>query len=60
MVNTVLLLGAGFSRNWSGLVSNQVTNDLMGRLQADPRAISMLNRMSFEDALAQNTGGVFS
>jgi hypothetical protein len=53
MVNAVLLLGAGFSRNWGGLVSSQVTSDLMGRLQNDARAAAMLNRMNFEDALAQ-------
>jgi hypothetical protein len=56
MPNAILLLGAGFSRNWGGLVASQVTSDLMGRLQNDARAVSMLNRMNFEDALAQLQG----
>jgi hypothetical protein len=53
MPNSILLLGAGFSKNWDGLVSSQVTSDLMGRLQNDAHIIGLLNRMNFEDALAQ-------
>jgi len=53
MPNTILLLGAGFSKNWDGLVSSQVTSDLMGRLQNDAHVVGLLNRVNFEDALAQ-------
>jgi hypothetical protein len=50
-INTALLLGAGFSRNWGGLVASQVTSDLMARLQSNAQLTSLLNRMNFEDAL---------
>jgi hypothetical protein len=53
MPNTILLLDAGFSKNWDGLVASQVTGDLMGRLQNHPQLIGMLNRMNFEDTLTQ-------
>jgi hypothetical protein len=52
-INTILLLGAGFSKNWDGLVASQVRNDLMSRLQGDARLATMLNRTNFEDALTQ-------
>jgi hypothetical protein len=56
MPNTILLLGAGFSRNWGGLVANQVSNDLMARLQSNAQLTSMLNRMNFEDTLTRVQG----
>ena len=52
-INSVLLLGAGFSKNWDGLVARQVSSDLMARLQSDAQLTRMLNRMNFEDALTQ-------
>jgi hypothetical protein len=51
MPNTVLLLGAGFSKNWGGLVASQVGYDLMARLQGNAQLTAMLNRTNFEDTL---------
>lgn len=53
MPNNILLLGAGFSRNWNGLLASQVTSDLMGRLQSDAQLRALLNKQNFEDVLAQ-------
>ena len=52
-VNAVLLLGAGFSKNWNGLIASQISSDLMSRLQTDAQLIAMLNRLNFEDALTE-------
>jgi hypothetical protein len=52
-INTALLLGAGFSANWGGLVARQVTNDLMAKLQTDRYLRDLLNKVNFEDALAR-------
>ena len=41
-INTVLLLGAGFSKNWYGLVAKQVTSELMARLQNNTQLTDML------------------
>jgi hypothetical protein len=53
MPSTILLLGAGFSKNWNGLVANEVTNDLMAQLQGDPHLLGLLHRMNFEDVLSR-------
>jgi hypothetical protein len=52
-VNCILLLGAGFSKNWEGRLARELTNDLMARLQNNPYLTALLNRMNFEDALVQ-------
>jgi len=52
-VNCILLLGAGFSKNWEGRLARELTNDLMGRLQDNPYLTALLNQMNCEDALVQ-------
>lgn len=52
MSNAILLLGAGFSKNWNGLIASEVTNDLMAQLQNDAHLLSLLHTMNFEDVLA--------
>jgi hypothetical protein len=52
-MNCILLLGAGFSANWGGLVATELTNDLMSRVQENPQLLTMLNSKNFEDVLAQ-------
>src|SRR5947209_17448060 len=56
MPNAVLLLGAGFSKNWGGLLASEVTNDLTARLQNNSQLVSLLNRMNFEDTLSRIQG----
>jgi len=53
MPNAILLLGAGFSKNWNRLIASEVTNDLMAQLQNDANLLALLHRLNFEDALAQ-------
>jgi len=53
MSNHLLLLGAGFSRNWNGYLAAEITEDLIGRL-SDCIHLNELLRKSknFEDALS--------
>jgi hypothetical protein len=53
MPNVILLLGAGFSKNWDGPLATEVTAHLMSRLQGDAYLCDLLNRMNFEDVLSQ-------
>jgi SIR2-like domain len=53
MPNFVLLTGAGFSKNWGGLVAREITNALMSKLQNNPYLLHALNRANFEDVLSQ-------
>jgi len=53
VANKILLLGAGFSKNWNGPLATEVTAHLMSRLQGDTHLCDLLNRMNFEDALFQ-------
>ncbi len=48
----ILLLGAGFSRNWDGWLASEITGDLAGRLADDPHLSSVLRTGGFEDALS--------
>jgi SIR2-like domain len=45
-----LLVGAGFSRNWGGPLSDEITGSLLGELHDDPELASALRRGPFEDA----------
>jgi len=45
-----LLIGAGFSRNWGGPLSEEVTGSLLGELSDDAEITSALRRGPFEDA----------
>lgn len=50
----VLLLGAGFSRNWNGWLAIEVMGELLGRLASDPGSYMLLRKAgNFEDALSQ-------
>jgi hypothetical protein len=51
MPNIILLLGAGFSKNWDGPLATEVTAHLMSRLQSDQYVCDLLNKMNFEDVL---------
>ncbi|MCW0159670.1 SIR2 family protein [Burkholderia pseudomallei] len=46
-----LLLGAGFSRNCGGWLSNEVTDDLVWRLRDHPEICEVLLQWGFEGAL---------
>jgi hypothetical protein len=52
MANVILLLGAGFSKNWNGPLATEVTAHLMSLLQNDAYVCDLLNRMNFEDVLS--------
>jgi hypothetical protein len=47
-----LLIGAGFSRNWGGPLSDEVTGSLLGELHDDVAIANALRRGPFEDAFA--------
>lgn len=50
----VLLLGAGFSRNWGGWLASEVIGELCGRLVNEPDVVRLLmNKRNFEEVLAQ-------
>jgi len=53
MPNTILLLGAGFSKNWNGPLATEVTAHLISLLQGDAYLCDLLHRTNFEDALSQ-------
>ena len=58
----VLLVGAGFSRNWGGLTARELAGRLMAHpaVQARPRlAELLLQELSFEDALEKTRTGLF-
>ena len=45
-----LLIGAGFSRNWGGPLSEEITGSLLGELHDDLEIARTLRRGPFEDA----------
>jgi hypothetical protein len=45
-----LLIGAGFSRNWGGPLSEEITGSLLGELHDDLAIANALRRGPFEDA----------
>jgi len=49
----ILLLGAGFSRNWHGWLASEIGSDLAGRLASDAHSSGVLQQSKgFEDALS--------
>jgi hypothetical protein len=50
--NVILLLGAGFSKNWNGPLATEVSAHLTSLLQSDLYVCNLLNRMKFEDVKA--------
>jgi hypothetical protein len=58
----VLFIGAGFSRNWGGLLASEVGGRIMAHssVQARPRLRDLiLHEPSFEDALERTRTGLF-
>lgn len=58
----VLLIGAGFSRNWGGLTAAELSGRLMSHtaVRARPRVAELLlHEPSFEDALEKTRTGLF-
>ena len=55
MPNHVLLLGAGFSRNWNAPLAAEVANSLLGQVGNDAHLQDLLRRHSrnFENALSE-------
>ena len=45
-----LLLGAGFTRNWGGPLSEEITGSLLGELHDDAELAGALRDGPFEDA----------
>jgi hypothetical protein len=48
----ILLLGAGFSRNWGAPLASEITGSLLGELHDDADLAGRLRRGPFEDAFA--------
>jgi hypothetical protein len=48
----ILLLGAGFSRNWGAPLANEITGSLLGELHDDAVLAERLRNGPFEDAFA--------
>ena len=46
----ILLLGAGFSRNWGAPLANEITGSLLGELHDDAVLVQRLRSGPFEDA----------
>jgi hypothetical protein len=52
MPSNILLLGAGFSRNWGGWLASELRNRIGLRLEDNPQLSALLNgHNNFEDAL---------
>src|SRR5690349_20364729 len=50
----ILLVGAGFTHNWRGLLASEVMNHLHGRIKGDQPLDDILHRTgNFEEALSQ-------
>jgi hypothetical protein len=47
MPNVIVLLGAGFSKNWNGALATDVTAHLMSRLQGDDYVCDLLHKTNF-------------
>lgn len=45
-----LLIGAGFTRNWGGPLSEEITGSLLGELHDDPELVAALRKGPFEEA----------
>jgi hypothetical protein len=51
-MNNILLLGAGFSRNWNGRLASEIRSDLQTRLQGNAYVSRLLQRHDFETVLS--------
>ena len=53
-MSKILLIGAGFSRNWGGLLANEVRSHLVSKLEKHSFLINLLHRSSgFESAFEE-------
>jgi hypothetical protein len=50
-VNRILLLGAGFSRNWGGRLASEVRSDLQTALHGNRRLSVLLQQRDFKSVL---------
>jgi len=51
-VNCILLLGAGFSRNWGGRLATEVRAELQSVLRTDQYLARLVQQRDFETALS--------
>ena len=51
-MNCILLLGAGFSRNWGGRLATEVRAELQSVLRADQYLARLIQQRDFETALS--------
>ena len=51
-MNNILLLGAGFSRNWNGRLASEVRSPLQTQLKSDPYISQLLQKHDFETVLS--------
>jgi hypothetical protein len=51
-MNCILLLGAGFSRNWNGRLASEVRSELQTRLHGDQHLQRLFQRNDFETVVA--------
>jgi hypothetical protein len=49
----IALLGAGFTRNWGGLLAAEVVGELSGRIHDDPELLHRLKTSAFEQVLSE-------
>jgi len=55
-MNCILLLGAGFSRNWSGRLASEIRSDLQAALHSDSHLLRLLQRHDFETVISMVQG----
>ena len=59
-MNCILLLGAGFSRNWGGRLATEVRAELQSVLHADQYLARLVQQRDFETALSIVQGNMTS
>ena len=59
-MNCILLLGAGFSRNWGGRLATEVRAELQSVLRADQYLARLIQQRDFETALSIVQGNMTS
>jgi hypothetical protein len=59
-VNCILLLGAGFSRNWGGRLATEVRAELQSVLRTDQYLARLVQQRDFETALSIVQGNMTS
>ena len=53
-MNHILLLGAGFSRNWGGWTTEELIGDLLGRVAGAPDIQKRLQKVAFRNSATGN------